>query len=249
MLLNDLQQYFVAVMSNAFGIASGIYGLIELVALLLGKEIAIVPKRWRLGIGLSLLLCAQVAVWRGEHQKINLERDLRSKADAEIKSLERVVSGKDETLNELRTQLASRPPQVQIPPIHIPPSQVQIVRVPDVSTALTLTPRQAAIMADKSQRFSGQKIILFLNNATPEMFDFANTLAAAMKKAGLAVTVNRGMIFGRIPHGISMKIGEGRLDIASVLADLFIEFGWAEKPIPARKNEQDRSAFEITISP
>ncbi|MDA2913044.1 hypothetical protein MYX77_03635 [Acidobacteriia bacterium AH_259_A11_L15] len=111
-----------------------------------------------------------------------------------------------------------------------------------------MTPSQASALSSALRRFSGQKVSLFLHNATPETDSFANALKTAMERAGLTVSVQRGTIFGVVPHGISMKIGEARMDIANVVSDMLINFGVAETPIRAKK-ASERDVFEIRIAP
>lgn len=245
-MLKQLSGYLLAVLANGFGIAGAIYGLIELVAWLVGKEIPIVTRKWRLAIGVMLVICAQFVVWQEEHARWSQENAAKIELQGETKQLRGELASKNENLSSLRdqlAQLASRPPQIQIPP-----SQIQIVRVPDTGKALVLTPAQTDALTTALRRFTGQSVSLFLHNTTPETNTFANALKTAMEKAGLTVTVDPGMVIGVVPHGVSMEFGEERTEIANVVAAMLINFGVAEKPISARKST-DRGIFRITIAP
>lgn len=125
----ELANYLMAVLTNGFGIATGIYGVVELGYLLVaGKEIPKIPRNVRLAIGFVLLICAQFMAWRGERKGWEQEREVRIVAEKESKRLEGVVSGKDETISNFRDQLLARPPQIQFPPIQIEQSYRPIER-------------------------------------------------------------------------------------------------------------------------
>ncbi len=142
-MVEELRLYFLAVLSSWIGIATAIYGAIELLFLLTGKQIPVVPPKWRLGIAVVLIFCAQFVVWRGQYERRNQEHTARIIAEGGIKKLEGEAAERDKQIEQYRDLLASRPAELV---------QAQIVAPPVAPLKQRVTQLSADILAFYSSR-------------------------------------------------------------------------------------------------
>lgn len=123
------------------------------------------------------------------------QRDGKIAAEMEQKRLEGVIEGKDQAMENLREQLASRPLQVVMPQIEIPPSQVQIVRVPE-QIQRTLSEAQALAFAKAIQSLpTNLKVEVRVNIADLEGHKYAQEFYRILSENSHADQAIRSVIY------------------------------------------------------
>lgn len=123
---SDVQTYLFEVINFWLVAAVALYGIVEIIAVALGKKLKYIPWRLRITFIVGLLFYAQFLGWRTERQRWNEEHESRTTAEADLQRIQGELSGKDQMILTLNGQLASRTPQIQMPTIQIPPPTVII---------------------------------------------------------------------------------------------------------------------------
>ena len=117
---------------------------------------------------------------------------------------------------------------------------------------LIMTDSQRDLLRDAMKPYAGIGVDIFCHDATEDSFAYAQQLAKALRDAGITVSgPDSGMGFssGVIPSGVSLLVGEDRVQAATVMANAMSAAGLIHSAIPAVKNLQRKDGFHITIAP
>jgi hypothetical protein len=116
-----------------------------------------------------------------------------------------------------------------------------------------MTPAQRDTIRDAMKPFAGITIMVFCHDATPDSTEYAQTLATALKSAGINVL---GPSFGTeyragggVPPGLSASFSQDRALAAEALARSLVELGLATPPLTGGVMANTTDKFMITIAP
>jgi hypothetical protein len=121
---------------------------------------------------------------------------------------------------------------------------------------MVMTDAQRDAIRDAMGQFVGIEVTIICDNPTDDSMAFANQLAKGLGGAGITVNGPFGAMGlpspgSSIPSGISLTIGENRLNAATVLATTLHNLGLAPNfPIPATRASPDKpDELDILIVP
>ena len=151
-------------------------------------------------IGGACLVLSFYQAWLEQYNRVQTVTNDFNQLHRQKAALDAAAIEKNEHIKDLErenTELRSKSPQVNV---QVPPSQVQIVRVPDVAQTLLLTSAQAVIISNRLRQFSTQEVEVFSSNSTIETARFARPLETALKGAGLLTKLPFGIVLSGVPH-------------------------------------------------
>lgn len=96
--------------------------------------------------------------------------------------------------------------------------------------------------------FKGQTVSMIIHPGDPELSAFAGELKTALEDAGMLVTLNPALVFGKPQPGISLDVGSNRRQFATSLAKALLDAGVCSGPISATESD-NAEQLEITVGP
>lgn len=111
-----------------------------------------------------------------------------------------------------------------------------------------ISAEQAAKLSVDLAPLHGQHVSLFIIAGDPETAVFGDLLNTALTGAGLVVQVMPGMIFGQVLPGISLKVGDNRINHATIIANALVDSGLARNPVTADHTGQ-ADELQLVVGP